>query len=75
VAANARRVLAIELLAAAQGIDLLRPLASSTPLEALHRDLRERVPTWENDREMAPDLACAEEFLAGPVDPHLRELD
>jgi histidine ammonia-lyase len=74
VAANVRRVLAIELLAAAQGIDLLRPLSSSAPLEALHRALRERVPSWEIDREMAPDLARAEEFLAGPVDPHLREL-
>ncbi len=74
VAINTRRVLAIELLAAAQGIDLLRPLASSAPLEALHRALRERVPAWVSDREMSPDLVMAEEFLGDAVDWHLREL-
>ncbi len=74
VVANARRVLAIELLAAAQGIDLLRPLTSTAPLEALHGAVRQRVPAWEHDREMSPDLARAEEFLIAAVDPHLREL-
>jgi hypothetical protein len=44
VVANTRRILAIELLAAAQGIDLLRPLRSSAPLERLHAAVRERVP-------------------------------
>jgi len=74
VAANARRVLAVELLAAAQGIDLLRPLASSEPLEALHRLVRARVPRWTVDREMAPDLATAEELLGAPVEPLLARL-
>jgi histidine ammonia-lyase len=75
VVANVRRVLAIELLAAAQGIDLLRPLTSSAPLEALHAAVRERVPAWDHDREMAPDLAAAEAFLAGEsLDPHLAAL-
>ncbi len=74
VVTNVRRVLAIELLAAAQGIDLLRPLASSPPLERLHRAVRERVASWETDREMAPDLARAEQFLRGPVEPHLEGL-
>ena len=40
---NVRWVLAIELTAAAQGIDLLRPLTSSLPLEALHASLRTRM--------------------------------
>jgi histidine ammonia-lyase len=71
---NLRRVLAIELLAAAQGIDLLRPLTSSLPLEALHASLRKSVAFWSEDREMAPDLALAEEFLRQDVDPHLQEL-
>lgn len=71
---NLRAVLAIELVAAAQGIDLLRPLSSSAPLEALHRDLRRRIRPWDHDREMAPDLARAEEFLAGEIDPHLEAL-
>ncbi len=38
--ANTAHILAIELLAAAQGIEFLRPLASSAPLEAAHALLR-----------------------------------
>ncbi len=75
VAANVRRILAIELLAAAQGIDLLRPLRSSKPLEALHRAIRERVSTWKEDREMAPDLGAAEKFVQTGIQPHLVELE
>ena len=56
VVANVRRVLAIELVAAAQGIDLLRPLRSSERLEAVHRMVRERIAFREEDREMAVDL-------------------
>jgi histidine ammonia-lyase len=71
---NVRRILAIELTAGAQGIDLLRPLTTSLPLEALHASLRTRIAAWDEDREMAPDLAAAEEFLRGAADPHLAEL-
>jgi histidine ammonia-lyase len=72
---NLRRVLAIELVAAAQGIDLLRPLTSSAPLEALHAHLRQQVAPWDEDREMAPDLARAEELLRGAIDCHLAGLE
>lgn len=75
VVANARRVLAVELLAGAQGIDLLRPLRSSAPLEALHRDLRRRVDPWREDREMAPDLEAAEAFLDDGLGEHLDGLE
>lgn len=74
VAANVRQVLAIELAAAAQGIDLLRPLTSSLPLEALHATVRARIARWDEDREMAPDLAAAEELLRDGIDPHLQEM-
>jgi histidine ammonia-lyase len=60
---NVRRVLAIELLLAAQGIEFLRPLQSSKELEVLHASLRREVPTWREDRVMAEDLAAAESFL------------
>jgi len=63
VVENVRRILAIELLAAAQGVDLLRPLRSSAPLEALHAEVRRRIAPWDVDREMAPDLAAAEAAL------------
>ncbi len=75
VATNVRRVFAIELVAAAQGIDLLRPLTSSLPLEALHASIRTRIPSWEEDREMSPDLLLAEELLREEIDQHLRELE
>jgi histidine ammonia-lyase len=74
VVANTRRILAIELLAAAQGIDLLRPLVSSPPLEALHAAVRRRVDRWAHDREMAADLAAADAFLQQGVEPHLEGL-
>jgi histidine ammonia-lyase len=74
VLTQTRRVLAIELTAASQGIDLLRPLTSSLRLEALHAEVRTRIPVWDQDREMAPDLALAENFLRQGIDAHLREL-
>lgn len=74
VAGNVRRVLAIELLAGAQGVDLLRPLRSSRRLESLHAALRERVPKWTEDRQFSPDLAAAEAFLADGIEPYLEEL-
>jgi histidine ammonia-lyase len=75
VVTNVRRVFAIELVAAAQGIDLLRPLTSSLPLEALHASIRTRIPSWDEDREMAPDLLLAEELLREEIDQHLQELE
>jgi histidine ammonia-lyase len=74
VAANVATILAIELLAAAQGLDLLRPLQSSAALEELHADVRRRVGAWRQDREMAPDIAAAREFLGSEVDRHLAGL-
>ncbi len=71
VVRNVRQILAIELLCAAQGVDLLRPLRSSARLERLHADFRKIVPKLEADRELAGDMAAAERFLASEVDAHL----
>jgi histidine ammonia-lyase len=70
---NTYRILAIELTAAAQGIDLLRPLKSSEPIEALHEAFRQRVSVLKEDREMAPDLNAAREFL-DDMDAFLEDL-
>jgi histidine ammonia-lyase len=57
--ANAGAVIGIELLAAAQGCDFHRPLASSTPLEAVRNLLRREVPHLEDDRHFHPDIEKA----------------
>lgn len=61
MAANAEAVVALEWLAAAQGIEFLRPLRSSAALEAAHALLRGAVPALDEDRHFAPDIeaACA----------------
>jgi histidine ammonia-lyase len=56
---NTANILGIELLAAAQGIEFLRPLKSSTALEAVHALLRKDVPAHNVDRYLAPDMAHA----------------
>ena len=61
---NVRRIVAAELLCAAQGIDLLRPLRSSAPLEALHAGVRERVATLDVDRRQDTDLAALDAWIA-----------
>ena len=57
--ANTAHILGIELLAAAQGIEFLRPLASSAALESAHALLRERCPPMPTDRYLAPDIESA----------------
>lgn len=56
MAENAGIVVAIELLAAAQGCDFHRPLVSSERLEKVRAVLRKIVPTLEGDRYFYPDL-------------------
>src|SRR5688572_29702880 len=56
---NVAHIIGIEWLAAAQGIEFLRPLSSSPALEAAHRLLREQCPAMPADRYMAPDIEAA----------------
>ncbi|NNM71651.1 histidine ammonia-lyase [Enterovirga sp. DB1703] len=63
MAENAAQVVAIELLAAAQGCEFRRPLASSPALEAALSRLREAVPPLVEDRFFAPDIAAAAELV------------
>jgi histidine ammonia-lyase len=60
---NTAHILGIELLAAAQGIEFLRPLQSSAPLEAAHALLRRDVPPHNVDRYLAPDMAHATQMV------------
>ncbi len=56
IAKNVETVIAIELLAAAQGIEFHRPLRTSDSLEALHAQIRNLVPPYNEDRYFAPDI-------------------
>jgi histidine ammonia-lyase len=62
---NVAHILGIEWLAAAQGIEFLRPLASSPPLEAAHRLLRQVCPAMAEDRFIAPDIEAATALVRG----------
>ena len=53
--ANLSRIIAIELMAAAEGIDFRRPLASSTPIEEAHAIVRAKSAKRDEDREFATD--------------------
>ena len=66
MADNTRSIVAIELLAAAQGIDFRRPLRSSGKLEAAHAILREQVAFYDHDRHFAPDIEAARDVLEDP---------
>jgi len=57
--ANTAHILGIELLAAAQGIEFLRPLKSSAALEQAHALLRSHCPPMPTDRYLAPDIERA----------------
>jgi histidine ammonia-lyase len=57
MAKNTASIVAIELLAAAQGIDFLRPLKTSPRLEQLHALIRDQVAFYDKDRYIASDIA------------------
>jgi histidine ammonia-lyase len=57
--ANVAHILGIELLAAAQGIEFLRPLRSSAAIEQVHATLRAACPAMMQDRYLAPDIDAA----------------
>ncbi len=58
------RVLAVEWLAAAQGLDMREGLTTSPLLEEARHLLRERVPHYTQDRYFAPDIDNAIALLA-----------
>jgi histidine ammonia-lyase len=56
---NAEQVLAIELLCAAQGVDLRAPLRPGRGTVAAYRAVRRQIKPLDRDRFMAPDLKRA----------------
>ena len=63
MAENTRGILAVELLAAAQGLDFRAPLRASEGVEAAKGRLRAHVPFYDKDRYFAPDIEAAAALL------------
>lgn len=68
VVMNVQRVLAIELLTAAQAIDFRRPATSSPALEKLYTAFRKEISFMATDRLLHDDLIKAEQFLNQDVE-------
>jgi histidine ammonia-lyase len=63
IVGHAETVLALEAMAAAQALDLRRPLEPGLATGAALRAVRERVPFVEHDREFAPDIEAVTELV------------
>ena len=68
IARNAAGVVAIELIAAAQGVDYHAPLKTSAKLQALHAKIRALSPHLQTDRYWADEMAALQgAVLAGEI--------
>jgi len=61
MAGHTSAIVAIELIAAAQGVDMRKPLTTSPRLQRALAMVRESVAYWDRDRAFAPDLAAMRE--------------
>ncbi len=61
---NLFRIIGIELLTSAQGIEMRRPEKTSTPLQGIIATVRKKIPPLGADRFMANDLAMAADLVA-----------
>jgi histidine ammonia-lyase len=64
MAENTRGILAVELLAAAQGLDFRAPLRTTALLEQAKGRLRAEVSFYDKDRYVSPDIEAAAALLA-----------
>ena len=60
---NVAGILAIEWLAACQGLDFRKPLQTSERLQSLMQLLRKDVPFYDKDRYFAPDIEAAKQLI------------
>lgn len=60
---NSSTIVAIELLAAAQGIDFRAPLGTSPFLRQVHAELRQQVSFYDCDRYFAPDIEAVQRLV------------
>jgi len=67
MADNTAGIVAIELLAACQGVDFRKPLKTSSLLEQAKQILRHEVPFYDQDRYFAPDIEKAKKLVQSGV--------
>ncbi len=68
VARNTAGIIAVELIAAAQGVDYHAPLKTSVALQAVHAGVRTLSPHLETDRYWADEMAALQAaVLAGDI--------
>jgi histidine ammonia-lyase len=60
---NTATILAIELLAACQGVDFHAPLKTSPKLQQVHNKVRSVVAYYDQDRYFAPDIAIIKQKI------------
>jgi histidine ammonia-lyase len=75
--ANTANILAVELLAAAEGIEFHRPLKSSPALETAHAAIRAKAARFDQDKYFAPSIAAVQRIVRargfeGLLEPGLR---
>ncbi|WP_338294891.1 histidine ammonia-lyase [Planctobacterium marinum] len=63
MAENSRGIVAVELLAAAQGIDFRRPHKTSEKLEQAYAIVRAKVPFYDHDRYFSPDIGMMQDVI------------
>jgi histidine ammonia-lyase len=71
MAANTAAIVAIEYLAAVQGIEFHAPHATSVPLRRAVEILRRVVPSYSEDRFFAPDIERATDLVTHGAIAHL----
>lgn len=62
--ANTARILAVELIAAADALEFHRPIESSPALEAAHACVRAHIPPRYEDRVLGPEIETVAELIA-----------
>jgi histidine ammonia-lyase len=75
--ANTANILAVELLAAAEGIEFHRPMKTSPALEKAHATIRAEAARFDQDRYFAPAIAAVQSIVRtrgfeGLLEPGLR---
>lgn len=71
IAENTANIVAVELLATAQGIDFRRPLKSSAVIEKAFAKVREKVSYYAEDRYFSPDIVTTAAMVRAGELSHL----